>query len=126
MIVITGKMIKGQTNKVKFRVASIPDFLIMKSYALANRDKPKDAYDICYCLDNYPGGLNKLAANWKKRVGKKDVRKAVEILKEKFAAVDSYGPAQVVEFHNSASDEEREQQARRAFELVRKFLRLVE
>jgi predicted nucleotidyltransferase len=61
LIVITGKMIKGQTNKVKFRVASIPDFLIMKSYALANRDKPKDAYDICYCLDNYPGGLNELA-----------------------------------------------------------------
>jgi predicted nucleotidyltransferase len=126
LIVVTGKMIKGQNNKVKFRVASIPDFLIMKSYALANRDKPKDAYDICYCLDNYPGGLNKLAANWKKRASKKDVRKAIEILNEKFAAVDSYGPVQVVEFHNSASAEERGQQARRAFELVQKFLKLVE
>lgn len=125
LIVITGKMIKGQTNKVKFRVASIPDFLIMKSYALANRDKPKDAYDICYCLDNYPGGLNKLAANWKQRAGKKDVLKAIEILKEKFAAVDSYGPVQVVEFHNSTNAVEREQQARRAFELVQEFLRLV-
>jgi predicted nucleotidyltransferase len=125
LIVITGKMIKGQTNKVKFRVASIPDFLIMKSYALANRDKPKDVYDICYCLDNYPGGLNKLAANWKQRAGKKDVLKAIEILKEKFAAVDSYGPVQVVEFHNSTNAVEREQQARRAFELVQEFLRLV-
>lgn len=125
LIVITGKMIKGQTNKVKFRVASIPDFLIMKSYALANRDKPKDAYDFCYCLDNYPGGLNKLAANWKQRAGKKDVLKAIEILKEKFAAVDSYGPVQVVEFHNSTNVVEREQQARRAFELVQEFLRLV-
>jgi len=125
LIVITGKMIKGQTNKVKFRVASIPDFLIMKSYALANRDKPKDTYDICYCLDNYPGGLNKLAANWKQRAGKKDVLKAIEILKEKFAAVDSYGPVQVVEFHNSTNAVEREQQARRAFELVQEFLRLV-
>jgi predicted nucleotidyltransferase len=125
LIVITGKMIKGQTNKVKFRVASIPDFLIMKSYALANRDKPKDAYDICYCFDNYPGGLNKLAANWKQRAGKKDVLKAIEILKEKFAAVDSYGPVQVVEFHNSTNAVEREQQARRTFELVQEFLRLV-
>ncbi len=126
LIDITGKMIKGQSNKVSFRVASIPDFPIMKSYALAKRDKPKDAYDICYCLDNYPGGLNKLAANWKKRAGKKDVRKAVKILKEKFAAVDSYGPVQVVEFHNSANAEERGQQARRAFELVQEFLRLSE
>ena len=122
LVVITGKMIKGQTNKVQFRVASIADFLIMKSYALANRDKPKDAYDFCFCLDNFPGGLNELAANWKKRPGEKDVVKSIEILREKFAKVDSYGPVQVVEFHNSNNGEERERQARRAFELVKAFL----
>jgi hypothetical protein len=103
-------------------VASIADFLIMKSYALANRDKPKDAYDICFCLDNFPGGLKELAANWKKRPGDKDVAKGIEILREKFAKVDSYGPVQVVEFHNSNNGEERERQGRRAFELVRAFL----
>jgi predicted nucleotidyltransferase len=125
LVVITGKMIKGKTNQVQFRVASIADFLIMKSYALANRDKPKDAYDLCFCLDNYPGGLEELAANWKKRAGKKDIIKAIGILKEKFAAVDSYGPGQVVEFHNSANTEEQERQARRAFELVQEFLKLL-
>jgi len=125
LVIITGKMIKGKTNRVQFRVASIADFLIMKSYALANRDKPKDAYDICFCLDNYPGGRKKLAANWKKRADKKDVNKAIEILKEKFAAVDSYGPGQVAEFHNSSNTEERERQARRAFELVQEFLKPV-
>ena len=123
LVVITGRMIKGQTNRVRFRVASIADFLIMKSYALANRDKPKDAYDICYCLDNYPGGLNDLAANWKKRAARRDVVKAIGILKEKFATVNSYGPFQVVEFYNSANAEEQERQARRAFELVQAFLK---
>lgn len=122
LVVITGKMIKGQSNKVQIRVASIADFLIMKSYALANRDKPKDAYDICFCLDHYPGGLKELAANWKARASDKDVAKAIDILREKFAAVDSYGPIQVVEFHDSANGDEREQQARRAFELVQTFL----
>lgn len=121
LVVITGKMINGQANKVQFRVASIADFLIMKSYALAHRDKPKDAYDLCFCLDNFPGGLKELAANWKTRNDEKDVIKALAILTEKFATVDSYGPGQVVEFHNSASAEEREQQARRAFELVQEF-----
>ena len=125
LVIITGKMIKGKTNRVQFRVASIADFLIMKSYALANRDKPKDAYDICFCLDNYPGGREKLAANWKKRSGKKDVISAVQILKEKFASVDSYGPGQVVEFHNSPNAEEQKRQARRAFELVQEFLKLL-
>jgi predicted nucleotidyltransferase len=123
LVVITGKMIKGKTNRVQFRVASIADFLIMKSYALANRDKPKDAYDLCFCLDNYPGGLKELAANWKKRAAMKDVIKAIGILKEKFAAVDSYGPGQVVEFYNSANAEEQERQARRAYELVQEFLK---
>ena len=122
LVVITGKMIKGQSNKVQFRVASIADFLIMKSYAMSNRDKPKDAYDICFCLDHYPGGLKELAANWKKRAGEKDVINSIEILKEKFATVQSYGPMQVVEFYNSTNAEEREQQARRAFELVWAFL----
>ena len=99
LVIITGKMIKGATNRVQFRVASIADFLIMKSYALANRDKPKDAYDICFCLDHYPGGLKKLAANWKTRASEKDVLKAIDVLREKFSDVDSYGPAQVVEFY---------------------------
>ena len=126
LVVITGKMIKGQTNKVQFRVASLADFLIMKSYALANRDKPKDAYDIGYCLDNYPGSLKQLAAKWKERASEKDVIKAIEILREKFATIGSYGPVQVVEFHNAANAEERERQARRAFELVQEFLKQVE
>lgn len=125
LVVITGKMIKGNTNRVRFLVASIADFLIMKSYALANRDKPKDAYDICFCLDNYPDGRNHLAANWKKRADKKDVKQAIAILEEKFAAVNSYGPGQVVEFYNSADTEEQQRQARRAFELVQEFLKLV-
>jgi len=126
LVVITGQMIKGQTNRVQFRVASIADFLIMKSYALANRDKPKDAYDICYCLDNYPAGLIELAANWKKRAGQKDVVKAIDILREKFASIDAYGPRQVVEFYNSANAEEKDRQARRAFELVQTFLKKVD
>ena len=125
LVVITGKMIKGKTNRVQFRVASIADFLIMKSYALANRDKPKDAYDLCFCLDHFPGGLKKLASNWKKRAAIKDVIQAIRILKEKFAAVDAYGPGQVVEFYNSANAEEQERQARRAYELVRELLKWV-
>jgi predicted nucleotidyltransferase len=125
LVLIAGKMIKGKTNQVQFLVASIADFLIMKAYALASRDKPKDAYDICFCLDNYPGGRNKLAANWKKRAGQKDVIKATAILKEKFAAIDSYGPSQVVEFYNSPSAEEQARQARRAHELVQEFLKLL-
>lgn len=48
-----------------------------------------------------------------------------ECLKEKFKSVNAYGPQQVVEFHNSSSAEERDIQARQAYELVRAFLNRV-
>jgi Nucleotidyl transferase AbiEii toxin, Type IV TA system len=124
ILVIPGQMIKGQKNKVRFRVASIADFLVMKSYALAKRDKPKDAYDICYCLDNYPKGMKPLALIWKKRLKSNSIQDALSIMRDKFSTPDQYGPTQVVEFYNSPNREEREMQARRAFELVQAFLKL--
>jgi hypothetical protein len=45
---ISGKTVRGANNKVRLRIASLPDFLVMKAHALAGRDKPKDAYDFCY------------------------------------------------------------------------------
>jgi predicted nucleotidyltransferase len=119
---VSGRAVGGAKNKVRISVASLPDFLIMKALALAGRDKPKDAYDLCYCLDNYPGGIKHLATNWKRRARDKNLVKAITLLREKFDSVDAYGPTQLVEFHNSASPDERDAQARRAYELVQRLL----
>ena len=126
LVVLAGQMPKGAKNTVQFRVASVPDFLVMKSYALENRDKPKDAYDICYCLDHYPGGASKIAETWSAQPRKKHVTEAIGILKQKFSEVGAYGPSQVVEFHNSTDTEERARQQRRAYELVQYFLLTLE
>ena len=80
-IELAGQTIRGASNTVQLRVASLPDFLIMKAYALAGRDKPIDAYDICYCLTHFPGGLEVLAAAWKQRSHDKDVNRAIAILR---------------------------------------------
>jgi len=106
-------------------VASVADFLVMKAYAMDGRDKPKDAYDICYCLEQFPGGMEKLAADWKSRAKDKYVAKAIAILKDKFAGVDNFGPGQIVEFNNSPSVAEQAREARRAFEMVQAFLKLL-
>jgi predicted nucleotidyltransferase len=125
LVVLVGQMPKGGTNQVQIRVASVPDFLVMKSYALKKRDKPKDAYDICYCLDHHPGGAAQIAEAWNKQPRKKHVNEAIEILKEKFGALRTFGPSQLVEFHNSIDRDERERQQRRAYELVQHFLSLL-
>jgi hypothetical protein len=108
----------------RFRVASIADFLVMKSYALAKRDKPKDAYDICYCIYHHPKGMKQLASTWKKRLKSNSIQDALSILRDKFSAVDQCGPNQVMEFYNSSNREERKMRARRAFELAQAFLKL--
>lgn len=85
----------------------------------------KDAYDICYCLDYFPGGLPNLARAWTARRKEKDVQRAIEILREKFASVEDFGPMQVVEFLSLGDSDAEAMQARRAFELVQKLLSLI-
>jgi predicted nucleotidyltransferase len=119
---VSGRTVRGANNKVHLRIASLPDFLVMKAHALAGRDKPKDAYDLCYCLEHFPVGMNALAAVWKNRRKEKDVARAVAILRDKFGSVDAFGPGQVVEFQGSVDAETQAMQARRAFELMQQFL----
>jgi hypothetical protein len=124
-IEIVGRTPRGAENRVRVRVASVEDFLVMKAHALAGRDKPKDSYDFCYCLDHYPGGLGELAAAWRNRAAEKDVKRAIEILREKFASPRNFGPDQVVQFFDSPDAGARAMQARRAFELVQQLLDLI-
>jgi len=122
---IEGPMISGAENRVHVLVASVPDFLVMKAHALAKRDKPKDAYDLCFCLDNAPGGIEGLARDWRARRDDPLVTTAVVHLREKFATVSSYGPQQVAIFYEATSREDQERFARRAYELVVRFLDLI-
>jgi hypothetical protein len=122
---IPGQNVRGATNTVTLRVASLADFLVMKAHAIGGRDKPKDTYDFCYCLEQFPAGMKKLADDWKKRAGEKNIAKAIEILREKFASVDAFGPQQLVEFHSAPDADTQAMQARQAYEVVQKFLSLL-
>jgi len=122
---IPGQNVRGAKNTVRLRVASLADFAVMKAHAIGGRDKPKDVYDLCYVLGEFPHGLKALAADWEKRLDNKDVATAVAILREKFASVDDFGPQQLVEFHNPTHAEESAMHARRAFELVQSLLGLL-
>jgi hypothetical protein len=124
-IEIEGSMISGAKNNVHLRVASLSDLVIMKTHAIQGRDKRKDVYDLCYCLDAYPGGIEALAEDWLSRQGDPLVESAKSILKDKFRSVDYYGPQQLAVFHNSPDPDESAMYARRAYELVQKLLSLV-
>jgi hypothetical protein len=122
---LPGRNVRGARNSVRLRVASLADFLVMKAHAIGGRDKPKDTYDLCYCLEQFPGGIEKLAMDWKSRVEERDVARAIEILREKFTSVDAFGPQQLVEFHAAQDAEMQAMHARRAFEVVQQLLSLL-
>ena len=68
-IQIEGNLPSGPLDSAGMRVASIVPFIVMKGMAMAERLKEKDAYDIYYCLKNYPGGLDALIRKLTPHIG---------------------------------------------------------
>lgn len=98
LVMIHGPMPGGGTNRVEIAVASIPAFLAMKGFAINNRLKRKDAYDIYYCIRNYPGGINELVRECQPLLAHTNARQGYQYIAMKFEVLDSFGPVSVREF----------------------------
>jgi Nucleotidyl transferase AbiEii toxin, Type IV TA system len=98
MVAVRGAMPKGGTNQVEIAVCSIPALLAMKGYAVHNRLKQKDAYDIYYCIRNYPDGIDALAKDCLPLLNLPSGRTGYGFINEKFDAVDGFGPTCVKSF----------------------------
>lgn len=122
---IEGELPDGRKDTAMIRVANIVSFLVMKGMALADRDKAKDAYDIYFCLTNYPGGIDGIAAAMAPHLGNALVREGLLKIKEKFQSAGHVGPVGVVDFEEITDPEERARIARdaseRALALVEKL-----
>ena len=98
LVDIDGEMPDGGVNRVQIAVASIPALLAMKGYAIANRLKQKDAYDIYYSIRNFPGGIDALVeATWP-LLDFDTARTGYRHIAEKFRNVDDFGPTSVRRF----------------------------
>jgi hypothetical protein len=98
MVAIRGTMPKGGKNEVEIAVCSIPALLAMKGYALNGRYKQKDAYDIYYCIRNYPDGIDALAVDCRPLLEHPSGAKGYGFIERKFESVDSHGPDCVKNF----------------------------
>jgi predicted nucleotidyltransferase len=86
------------------RVAGIVAFLVMKSLALAERGKPKDAYDIHFCLEQYPDGLESLAGLFLAWRGDVLVDEALTKLAARFRSDEDDGPRMVADVEEVIGD----------------------
>ncbi len=103
MVQIDGPIPEGGVNSVRIAVASIPALLAMKGFALDGRYKQKDAYDIYYCVRNFPGGPEALAEACRPMLEYEDSVVGYKHIDAKFKTVDSFGPTSVRRFVQGTS-----------------------
>ncbi|MCP3655425.1 nucleotidyl transferase AbiEii/AbiGii toxin family protein [Herbaspirillum sp.] len=97
-IELSGEMLQGGKNTVQLTVCSIPAFLAMKGFAINNRRKAKDAYDIYYSIRHFPGHIEALAAACLPILEQANGLTGFRHIAEKFATEDNFGPTMVRAF----------------------------
>jgi predicted nucleotidyltransferase len=123
-VVIDGRLPDGNRSSATIQVAGIVAFLVMKANALCTRErsKYKDAWDIDYCLGHYPGGIDEIARQFRRRIENPVVVDGLRKLRRKFASPADEGPRFVADFEEIADQEDHDLRCRRAYERVREML----
>ncbi len=123
---LDGVLPDGGEDIARIQVASVVPFLMMKAQALNGRLKEKDAYDIYYCLTNFPGGLDRLVQEFLEFPQHPLLGEGLEILAQKFSSPQSAGPVFVVNFLGESDVETRAFIQRDAFERIQYLLSKVQ
>lgn len=119
-ITIEGTLPEGGRNKVIVRIASIVPFLVTKGMAVWSRYKKKDAYDIHFCLQYYPGGIDAIAELAKKHLKNRLVQEGLAKIRSKFTSIDDAGPVWAANFEVPQEDRQDNPEAQEKWEITRR------
>jgi hypothetical protein len=97
-VAVEANMPTGGKNRVEIAVCSIPALLAMKGHAINNRFKQKDAYDIYYCIRNYPDGCGALAEHCRPLLAVPSAARGYGYIADKFESIAHFGPVSVRSF----------------------------
>jgi hypothetical protein len=97
---VAGVDLHGARQKLTARVCEVGPFIAMKLRAFANRQQPKDAFDLLYTLLHYDGGTDKaiIAFAQEVRVGNPACPEAMRCLESHFSDESSPAPAKAAHF----------------------------
>ena len=121
-ITIRGNLPGGGNDVAEILVASMPSFLVMKGMALEDRLKEKDVWDIYYCVQYYPGGVDALIKELYSLLGNSLVQEALSNIAEKFSTPSAVGPTHIANFDEIEDAAERELIQRDAYERINYLL----
>jgi len=115
----------GFQERVELRVANLLPFLVLKAFAVNDRDKAKDSYDLVWTLDAYGEGPASAAEEAAKSpvIGNPNIAAAISCMREQFQTIGHRGPSQYAIFELIHEDEdERERLRRFAHGTIQEFL----
>jgi hypothetical protein len=97
------------------RVSNLLPFIVLKAFAINDRDKAKDSYDLVWVLTAYgdgPRSVADAAAN-SPIIKNTEIPAAISCLRDHFQSVKHRGPSQYARFELGADDEEDRERLRR-------------
>ena len=121
---LSGAMPDRALNKVRVRMVLPEAFILLKAFALDERVKVKDAYDIAFVLRNH-SSLAVLAQRVVALLSNRVALGAYRILRDKFAAMEAVGPDWAARVA-AGQGADYERQRRAAFEDAQDLLQRVE
>lgn len=81
----------GGRTRQRFRVVGPAAYLAAKADALRQRNKNKDAYDVVWLAESWPGGQPSLGGEIKRSAIFGELQPTLAVLSEEFATIDSAG-----------------------------------
>jgi hypothetical protein len=107
----------GIQDCVAVRVANLLPFLVLKAYAIDERDKAKDSYDVVWILSTYKQGPRSAVEDLANSpvLGHPDVPVAINHLRNHFRTHEHRGPSQYAIFELMDADDEDERARLRRF-----------
>jgi hypothetical protein len=111
----------GGKTRQEFRVAGPAAYLAAKADALRRRNKNKDAYDVIWLAESWPGGQTALADSIRRSVVFDEMSPTLQVLEEEFRDIDA---AAAVKYARFMADDAatRDVFARRAIGAIRALL----
>jgi hypothetical protein len=123
---LIGTTLGGDEVRVRLRVAELVPFLVLKAFALDEREKDKDAYDIVWLFSAYPEGpIDAARAALGSPVVKEQVvRDAIVRLRAHFSHPEGRGPELYAFAFGGVDVVKRRALQRHAYRTVQEFLKV--
>lgn len=104
---IDGTTIFGDRAVRQCFVVGPAAFILLKAFAFRIRGEAKDAYDLCYVLRHWPGGVDEVVSRLAdlSDSDQETVAEALRLLGEDFSTSDHIGPRSVARFLGDEGDD---------------------